>query len=224
MNRFTLRCLAAAALGLAGLVPPLAANAADDGTPLIVEDSWTYLIDVPGLYLDRAHADLRHGQPGLAAADVRKAAATIGDEAKLASGADQARLQRDARSLLQVAAQIDAGRIGGPRRLDLALVMARADLGAHHDLRAAEAWARKDPEAAGRSLAAAARYAEGALVTLDGKVAAGSTRDLRTVEGFGEHLADRTGTAVETEWERARGTLDEALATLSGKHGVPPAG
>lgn len=224
MNRLPLRCLLAATLGLAGLVPPFAANAADGAAQQIAEDSWTYRVDVPGLYLDRAHVDLRQGQPARAAADLRKAAAMIADEAKLASDGDQARLQRDSRSLLQVADQVDAGRMRGARRLDLAVVTARADLGAHQDLRAAEAWARQDTQAAGRSLAAAARYTEGALATLDGRVAAGSARGLQAVEGFGEQLADRTGSAVDTGWERARGALHEALATLSRKHAVPPAG
>jgi hypothetical protein len=222
MKRFALGCLLAATLGAAGVAP---ARAADTALPaLIVEDSWTYMIDAPGLYLDRAHEDLRRGHPALAAANVRKAALLVGDEARRAGGPDQGRLQRDAGALLQVADEVDAGRITRPRRLDLAVVMARTDLGVHHDLGAGEAWARKDAQAAGRSLAAASRYVEGAFATLDGKVAASSAQGLQTVEGIGERLAARTDGAVESDWARARATMDQAFNNLFRKLGLPHAG
>jgi hypothetical protein len=222
MKRFALGCLVAATLGAAGVAP---ARAADTALPyLIVEDSWIYMIDAPRLYLDRAHEDLRHGHPALAAAAVRKAAALVGDEASRAGGPDQGRLQRDAGALLQVADEVDTGRIAGPRRLDLAVVTARADLGVHHDLGASEAWARKDAQEAGRSLAAASRYVEGALVTLDDKVAASSAQGLQTIEGFGEHLAAGTDGAVQPEWARARATMDQALNELFRKLGMPHVG
>jgi hypothetical protein len=227
MERIASLCLWAAALGAAAIGPAAAAQAASGGPEsayLIVEDSWVYGANEPGLYLDHAREDLRQGRSRLAATDVRRAAALIAAEAKRAGVDDRGRLQRDARSLLQVAARIDAGSITKARRFDLAVVMTRADLGAYHHLRAADAWARKDTTAAGRALVAEARDVEGAFITLDNKLTSDSTQGLQTVQAFGERLASHAGAALDSEWSHARSTMDQALATLQRKMEVHPAG
>jgi hypothetical protein len=193
------RWLLAAALGAAGLGLAVAADVPDY---LSVQDSWPPRIDEPGLDLDRARAQLRRGRTKLAAAEVRQAAAVVADAANRAGGADKARLQGDANALLQVAGEIDAGRIEQPTRFDVAVVPVHEDLGLRHDLQAAGAWARQQTEAAGRSLAAASRM----------------------VEGFGAHLAAGTGSAVESEWTRARDTVQAALDDLSLRLGLPHVG
>jgi hypothetical protein len=221
MKRLALRCLLAAALGAAGLAPALAADTPADP---VVQDSATRRIDEPGLDLDRARAQLGRARPGLAAADVRRAAALLGDEAQHARGADKGRLRRDANALSRVAGEIDAGTIKQPRRFDLAVVAVHADLGFHHDLQATSAWARQDTEGAGRSLAAAARDVRRAFLALDARAARRTVRGLQRVEGFGAHLAHRTGSSVESEWTRARDTVQAALDDLSTRLGRPHAG
>src|SRR4051812_3035241 len=57
------------------------AQAGDAGQTTIAaasaEDSWVYMVDAPGVYLDRAHDELRRRQRTDAAASLRKAAAMI---------------------------------------------------------------------------------------------------------------------------------------------------
>jgi len=99
----------------------------------VVEDTWIYLIDEPGIYLDQARADLRRGMFTRAATDVRKAAAMIDADATRADAPNRARLKQNVGALLQVAAGIDAGRVTDGERLDIAIAKARTDLAVHHD-------------------------------------------------------------------------------------------
>lgn len=188
---------------------------------LVVQDSWVYLVDEPGIYLDRAREELSRKQPQKASANVRKAAAMVEAEARRAFGEDEVRLERDATALMRVANEIDAGKLSDPQRLDRAFVAARADLGLHHDLKAAEAWLKRDTQAAGRSIAAAARYARSALHGIDKTTAVRFDEGLQSVEQLGSRLGNRTEGAVESDWTRARNTLGHALEALGRQVATP---
>jgi hypothetical protein len=215
-----LRSHCAFAIGLtvacAGLLPaldatgaPVAAASSSPGA----QDSWIYVIDEPGVYLDHAHDELRRRQRTEAASNVRKAAAMIDIEATHAKGADRTRLKRDASALLAMAGEMEAGGLADAKRLDLAVVVASADLAIHHDMKAAEAWIHHDRLAAGRSLAAAGRYVSGALTGLDERVPAHLSEALRQVE----RLADRAEGATESAWTQARDALGRALRFMGQK-------
>jgi hypothetical protein len=180
-------------------------------------DSWLYVIDAPGIYLDRAYDELRRGQRADAAASVRKAAAMIDVEATRARGADRARLKRDAGGLLRLAAEIDSGTLADARRLHGAVAPACGDLAIHHDMKAAQAWLQHDRVAAGRSLAAAGRYVDAALVGLDAKVPANVSEALRHVERQGDRIADGVEGATEAAWTQARDALAQALRFMGHK-------
>jgi hypothetical protein len=228
MTRFPTRCLVAAILTTAVLELALGADsttaaakqagsAGKEGPYWVVEDQWTHVTDDPGVLLDRARDDLGKGRTKRAAAAVRKAAAMLDAEATLATGEDRASLKRDASALMAVAAQIEAARLTVPARLDIALLAARADLGTHHELRAAEAWARRDTVAAGRSLAAAARAVDRAWGSIGDTVPDHMRQVLREVESVGDRLSSRADDVAEADWARARNALGQAIEALGKK-------
>jgi hypothetical protein len=204
-----------AAAATASSPAPEAAGSQDPH--LGVQDSWIYVIDEPRVYLDRAYGELRRRKRTEAASNVRRAAALIDIEATRAKGADRIRLKRDASGLLQLAAEIEAGRLGDGRRLHFALAIARADLAIHHDMNAAEAWIRHDRLTAARSLAAAGRYVNGALIGLDAKVPAPLSEALQQAESLGERLGSRAEGATESAWTQARDALHRALRFMEEK-------
>lgn len=180
----------------------------------VVQDSWIYLIDEPGIYLQRAQEELARKQPIAAASNVRKAAAMVSAEARRSPWGDRNALDRDAQALLAVARDIDTGKLRDPKRLDADFAASRTDLGLHHDLMAAEAWLRKDTQAAGRSLAAAARYVRSALSSADQGASRRMSEGLLSTERFGERLGTGAEHAVESDWKRARDAVGEALVAL----------
>ncbi|WP_299789757.1 hypothetical protein [Ramlibacter sp.] len=62
------------------------------------------------------------------------------------------------------------------------------------------------------------------MLTLDAKAAGGTVQGLQRVEGFGAQLASRAGTSAESEWTRARDTVQAALDDLSTRLGPPHVG
>jgi hypothetical protein len=190
---------------------------ADDssGPYVIVQDTWVYLIDESDAYLDRARDDLAHRNPKSAAANVRKAAALVKAESARAIDEDRKRLARDAEALLQVAQEIDRGKLVKADDLDQAVWLARLDLGIHHDLQAAESWARKDTREAGRSLSAATRYVAAAARSADAKVSADVRTALANAQRIGDRATQGVGNVVESDWMRAREDLHKAIRSLS---------
>ena len=199
---------ACACPAFAGATPAAPRPTSETGTTKPVS-----IVDEPDIYLARARADLERRLFTRAAADVRKAAAVIDAEAARANDANRARLKQDARALLRVAADIDAGRVADGKQIDVAISKARTDLAVHYEWRAAEAWVRDDARSAGRALAASARYAESAFVSL-GANTSGKSDELRKVERFGVRLAHRAAKAAESDWTRARHTLGRVFERL----------
>jgi hypothetical protein len=218
-RRLAAACAVACAAGAAFGAEPAAAdaNATTQEPFLIAEDTWIYMIDEPGIYLDRARADVGRKRPQRAAADVRKAAAVLDHEASRVDDDDWARLERDARTLLTIAGLIDAGALTDVAQYDRALSLVRADLGAHCAARASESWAQRDLYAAGRSLSAAARYVKTALATADDSAGTGLRERLTAVDSYGQALARRGATATVSDWQRSRAAVGQALETLGKK-------
>jgi hypothetical protein len=207
----------AAAPAASASQPASSADAALEAPLLIVSDTWIYLIDEPGIYLDRAREELVHARPLTAAANLRRAAASIDAEAVRADEKQWALLERDANTLLVLANLVEKGSVKDAAPLDKAFAMVRTDLGAYHAGEARESWARRDVAAAGRSLASAARYAKTALVSFGSDADAKLQRGLTEVEVYGRGLAERSKDAANVDWDRSRATLGNALQTLGQK-------
>lgn len=195
-------------------LPSTAASGSSASAGSTAKDSWIYVIEEPGAYLDRAHGALQRRRRADAAANVRRAAAMIDSEATRARGSDRVRLRRDGGALIQVASDIESGALVDTARFDLVVSVARADLGIHHDMMASKAWIRHDEPAAGRALRAAGRYVCSAWMPLDPKMPAQVREALRQVEVLGDRLARRGQRATEAEWTQAHDALHLALQEL----------
>lgn len=224
-RHFVAACtVAVAAASAFAAEPAAAADKAAPQTPLlIVEDTWIYMVDEPGLYFDQALADLRRQRPQRAANDLRKAAALLDHEASRVDTDDAqwALLERDASTLLTIARLIDAGALVDMPQLDRALSVVRADLGALHAARASTAWLQRDIVAAGQSLGAAARYVSTALTNTDETKATGLRARLVAAENYGESLARRGAAATAADWDRSRAAIGQGLEALG--HKIEPA-
>lgn len=195
-----------------GAAKPVVASTADKEAPyVVVQDSWIYVIDEPGVYLDRARGEVARKQYKLAATNLRKAAAMIDKEAAdRASDDDKTKLTRDAAALLVTAQDVGAGKVTDARQLDKQMAQARANLASHHYIKSAEAWAKKDYVAAGASLAAAAHYVENGFGSLGQK----ATGDVKSAASYGDRLTDQGASAVESDFNAARNAVGGAIDKL----------
>jgi len=159
----------------------------------------------PGVAADLGHARaaVTKNDYKAAAASLRKAAASVSVEAERASADIRTKLTRDAAALQVLASDLEAGRVQDVKAFDAQLVRTRADLAGHHYVESAEAWAKKDTVAAGRSLAAAARYVRDALSSAGHETETDTARGLKAAESFGEKLANKTTTGTEQAWTTA---------------------
>lgn len=179
--------------------------------PYVIEqDTWTYLVEEPGVYLDRAHREIGKKQFRTAASNLRKAGAMIDREADRASNDDKTKLKRDAAALQVAANEVEAGKITNVRLFNEQLTKVRADLAGHHYLKAAEAWGKKDYAAAGASLAAAARYVQDGFSSLGEKTSADLSKALR----YGEGLTKKGANTVESEFNASRSAVGTEIGKL----------
>ncbi len=178
---------------------------------VVVTDTWTFVIDEPGVYLRRAHEELGAHRQSMAAGNLRKAAAMIDAESSRATSADdRTRLARDAAALQVVATQVEEGKIKDARLLDEQLARVRSHLAGHHYARAMAAWTDKKLSSAGASIAAAGRYVEGGLRSVGLKASADLGRAVR----YGEHLAKTGAADADADFDHAAKTIDGELSRL----------
>ena len=194
-----------------GAKPAATSSAAKDNPYLVVQDTWIYVIDEPGVYLDRARDEIGKKQYKLAATNLRKAAAMVNAEADRAGDDAKTHLKRDAAALQVVAGDVVAGKVTNAKLLDEQLSQARADLASHHYAKAAEAWAKKDYAVAGRSLAAAARYVESGFTSLGQR----SSADVKAAASYGDSLADQGANATDSDFNTARDRSVFVLTTAT---------
>ncbi len=109
------------------------------------------------------------------------AAASVSVAAERASADIRTKLTRDAAALQVLAGDLEAGRVKDVKAFD----------------------ARKDTVAAGRSLAAAARYVGDALSAAGHETEPDTARGLKAAESFGEKRANTTTTGTEQAWTTA---------------------
>lgn len=170
----------------------------------------------PGVAADFSHARAAviKKEYKAAAAGLREAAASVSVEAQRASADIRTKLKRDAAALQVLAADLEAGRVKDVKAFDARLARTRADLAGHHYVESAEAWARKDTVAAGRSLAAAARYVRAALSAAGHETETDTARGLKAAESFGEKLANKTTTGTEQAWTTATDAVRRGMDKL----------
>ena len=170
----------------------------------------------PGVAADLSHARaaVTRKEYEIAAASLRKAAAAVSVEAERAPADIRTKLTRDAAALQVLASDLEAGRVRDVKAFDAQLARTRADLTGHHYVESAEAWARKDTVAAGRSLAAAARYVRGALSAAGHETETDTARGLKAAESFGEKLANKTTTGTEQAWTTATDAVRRGMDKL----------
>ena len=170
----------------------------------------------PGVAADfsRTRAAIVDKQYKAAATDLRKAAALVSAEAERASDDTRTKLTRDAAALQALASEVEAGRVKDVKAFDARLVRTRADLAGHHYVDSAEAWAKKDTVAAGRSLAAAARYVRDVLSSAGQETEVNTVRGLKAAESFGEKLANKTTTGTEQAWTTATDAVRRGMDKL----------
>lgn len=170
----------------------------------------------PGVAADlsRTRAAIINKQYKAAATDLRKAAALVSAEADRASDDNRTKLTRDAAALQVLASDLEGGQVKDVTAFDAQLVRTRADLAGHHYVDSAEAWAKKDTVAAGRSLAAAARYVRGALSSAGQETEIDTARGLKAAESFGEKLANKTTTGTEQAWTTATDAVRRGMDKL----------
>jgi hypothetical protein len=155
--------------------------------------------------LSHARASVTRKEYTAAAASLRKAAASASVEAERASADIRTKLTRDATALQVLASQV---------AFDTQLLRTRADLAGHHYVESAEAWAKKDTVAAGRSLAAAARYVKDALSAAGQETETDTARGLTAAESFGEKLASKTTLGTEQAWTTATDAVRRGMGKL----------
>jgi hypothetical protein len=170
----------------------------------------------PGVAADLSctRAAIINKQYKAAATDLRKAAALVSAEADRASDDNRTKLTRDAAALQVLASEVEAGQVKDVKAFDAQLVRTRADLAGHHYVESAEAWAKKDTVAAGRSLAAAARYVKDALSSAGQETEIDAARGLKAAESFGEKLANKTTTGTDQAWTAATDAVRRGMDTL----------
>jgi hypothetical protein len=164
--------------------------------------------------LNDAHAAIGKRQYEVATVDLREAAALVSAEANRASADNRAKLDRDAAALQVLASKVEAGQVKDVKTFDLQLVRTRADLAEHSYLEAAEAWAKKNTVAAGRSLAAAARYVDDAVSSAGQRIEVDTARGLNAAESFGEKLANKATTGTEQAWTTATDAVRRGMEKL----------
>lgn len=164
--------------------------------------------------LSDAHAAIGKRQYKAAAADLRKAAALVSAEANRTSADHRTKLDRDAAALQVLASKVEAGQVKDVKTFDRQLVRTRADLAEHSYLESAEAWAKKDTVAAGRSLAAAARYVDDAFSSAGQRIEVDTARGLNAAESFGKKLANKATTGTEQAWTTATDAVRRGMEKL----------
>jgi len=164
--------------------------------------------------LNRTRAAIINKQYKAAATDLRKAAALLSAEAERASDDNRTKLKRDVAALRVLASDLEGGHVKDVTAFDAQLVRTRADLAGHHYVESAEAWAKKDTVAAGRSLAAAARYVKDALSAAGQETEIDTARGLKAAESFGEKLANKTTTGTEQAWTTATDAVRRGMDKL----------
>jgi hypothetical protein len=178
---------------------------------VVITDTWTFVIDEPGVYLRRASEELDAHRQKMAASNLRKAAAMIDAESSRATSSDdRTRLARDAAALQVVATQVEEGKIKDARLLDEQLARVRSHLAGHHYARAMAAWAEKKLSSAGASIASAGRYVESGLRSVGLKASA----DLGGAVRYGEHLAKTGAADADTDFKNAAKTIDAEITRL----------
>jgi hypothetical protein len=112
------------------------------------------------------------------------------------------------------ASEVEAGQVKDAKGFDAQLARTRADLTGHHYVKSAEAWAKKDTVAAGRSLAVAARHVEDVLSSAGQETEIDTVRGLKAAESFGEKPANKTTTGTEQAWTTATDAVRRGMDKL----------
>jgi hypothetical protein len=133
---------------------------APPGWVLVQEDVLVVLADEPEHHLKLAHEHFLKKEHKEAASEIRKAAAFVKLAADNAAGEDRKGLLAAGAELDRLADGVEKGTVTSERELKEAFARADYALARHHQIKAAEANAAKEPKKAGQHLKAAADAVE----------------------------------------------------------------
>jgi hypothetical protein len=166
MNTLSKSRLVAGAVATILIPVALPGQSLTTGRPIVTSgvvvkaDGGVVVVSEPAERFASARVALARHDRRQAVGDIRDAATFVRGQVALASGATKADLTEAASDLDQIAARIQSGKLSTPRQLDAALFHSDRRLARHHLERAMHAWERRESDAAGRELKAAAQYTE----------------------------------------------------------------
>lgn len=183
-------------------VPPATVPQPAPAAPAVVDEVQEDLVDARSDFLERDYDD--------AAEDLHEAAEKVRREAQTAPAEVRDELVRAADDLEGVAADVQAGTITTVEEFDRSLASTSATLARHHFHRAREAWGRRDLQAAGRELEAAARSVGNGLAHLGQSAETEIAEAVRGARELGGRLAQGAEAAPE-DVENAFQRLEQAI-------------
>ena len=137
-----------------------------------------------------------------AAAEIRRSAAFLDEEAKLATDARKKALIASARELDQLADREGKGAVHSVQELERAFARAEHALAGYYHSKALESWYGKAVPDAGRNLKAAAVHLENALNWAGQRLEAGGVQAIRQGKEIGEKMENGAGW-VDSEVRKA---------------------
>lgn len=148
-----------------------------------------------------------------AAAEIRKAAAILREEAGGAAKQSKQALLASARELGRLADGVENGTVKSAKQLEEAFARAYQALAWHHYLKAEDSWAKKATRETGSELRSAADYLERAWAWTGQKVERGTATAIKDAQDVAGKLTEGLG-SLPAEYGKAYEALGKAIEKL----------
>jgi len=150
--------LGVAAISAGGCAGEPKAFECPKGCVVVEEDVILALTDQPGNHLTEARKYHENKDWKAAARELRTAAAFLTLEAARAEKKAKEGLDTSSQELKKLASDLDGGVVVTTKALDRSIAAASKALAVHHNVKAAESWAKKDYRTAAQAVKAASDY------------------------------------------------------------------
>jgi hypothetical protein len=161
----------------------------------------------------KARENFLKGDFGDAAAEVRQAASFFMSESAKAAGEAKQDLIQSAQNLNKLADSVEKKAVSSEKDLDESFTRAEYALARYYQLKASEAWSRKEVSEAGLYLKAAGIQLEDAFTWAGRRIDEKSKEAIQKAKGVGERMEKgvaAAGSDVVKYFEEARKEMDEA--------------